>query len=125
LLEDVGAFLAPMALVFSETDYRQLGKSNAPSKNFYVTASRGFSSGNSELTILTALAKLKTYMCTIKFLKMWTKWSNYFHTYACAMHIHFIGLRVACTNVDQNSIADQRNFRAKYLHNSEENWTKK
>jgi len=33
--------------------------------------------------------------------------------------------RVVCTNVDQNLMADQRNFRAKYLQNGEENWTKK
>jgi len=28
-------------------------------------------------------------------------------------------------NVDQNLIADQRDFRAKYLQNGEENWTTK
>jgi len=30
-------------------------------------------------------------------------------------------VRVLCTNVDQNLIADQRNSRAKYLQNGEEN----
>jgi len=34
-------------------------------------------------------------------------------------------LRVVCTNVDQRLIADQRNFRTKYLQNSEENLTEK
>jgi len=29
--------------------------------------------------------------------------------------------RVVCTNVDSNLIADQHNFRAKYLQNGEEN----
>jgi len=33
-------------------------------------------------------------------------------------------LRIVCTNVDQNLIANQCNFRAKYLQNGEENWTK-
>jgi len=30
-------------------------------------------------------------------------------------------LRVVCTNVDPHLIADQRNFRVKYLQNGEEN----
>jgi len=34
-------------------------------------------------------------------------------------------LRVVCTNVHQNLIADQRHFKAKYLQKVEENWTKK
>jgi len=37
----------------------------------------------------------------------------------------FIRLWVICTNVDPNLIADRRTFKAKYLQNSEENWTKK
>jgi len=35
--------------------------------------------------------------------------------------MQFYKLRIVCTNVDQNLIADQRNFRAKYLRNDEEN----
>jgi len=31
-------------------------------------------------------------------------------------------LRIVCTKVYPNLIADQRNFRAKYLQNFEENW---
>jgi len=33
-------------------------------------------------------------------------------------------LGVACTTVDQNLIAGHRSFRATYLQNSEENWSK-
>jgi len=33
----------------------------------------------------------------------------------------FTALRVVCTNVDQNLIADLSNFRAKYLQNGEKN----
>jgi len=32
--------------------------------------------------------------------------------------------KVVCTVVDQNLIADQRNFGARYLQNGEKNWTK-
>jgi len=34
---------------------------------------------------------------------------------------HNYTFRVVCTNVDQNLIADQRNFSDKYLQNGEEN----
>jgi len=34
-------------------------------------------------------------------------------------------LWLLCTNVDQTLISDQGHFRAKYLQNGEENWTKK
>jgi len=33
--------------------------------------------------------------------------------------------RIVCTNIDPRLITDQRNFRAKYLQNGKENWTKK
>jgi len=36
-----------------------------------------------------------------------------------------LGSYAACTNVNQNLIADQRSFRAKYVQNGKENWTKK
>jgi len=39
----------------------------------------------------------------------------------CCVRKKGMSLRVVCTNVDQNLIADQRNFRAKYLQNGEEN----
>jgi len=37
----------------------------------------------------------------------------------------FRGGLFLCTSVDQNLIADQRNFRVKYFQNGEKYWTKK
>jgi len=40
---------------------------------------------------------------------------------SCVIDLFYILFWVVCTNVDQNLIADQRHFRAKYLQNGEEN----
>jgi len=48
-----------------------------------------------------------------------------FASQLASFYLILLTFRVVCTNVDPNLIADQRYFKAKYLQNGEENWTKK
>jgi len=67
--------------------------------------------------------KTSIYYCNIVIpLKLYTQIE---YSYKTKIFTACFTLRAICNNVDPTLIAAQRNFKAEYLQNDEENWTKK